>query len=343
MPASPTHVEDMRRLFAPVGNRCRAGDTTVYLEMIRRFEADLAANREGHTGFVYRALGQSLDRRSHPAALPIVEELLRGANILESDDQESTGISPVLYHEVNKELVAEARAAAADRRLAAWLVMSRKEGAAGIVRDPRTADRFALLSMQLRRWARREKKQDLLDEIRAYQRAVAAARSSAETVSATAFGAADAQHEIARLNLQVKLHKEEAKALRDEGDLAGAIDALQDVVTTLTASPFYADLLSSSQPASGPEQDPGDAPRGLSRHGRRELPAAEPPGRGARLLRARPHVRGGRSSRREQLVQPRERGHAAAGDAGAHRCAAARPAPPRGRRHRSTGEGRTPE
>jgi hypothetical protein len=94
VPASPKHVEDMRRLFEPVGYRCRAGDTTAYLEMISRFEADLAANREGHTGFVYRALGQSLDRRSHPAALPIVEELLRGANILESDDQESTGISP---------------------------------------------------------------------------------------------------------------------------------------------------------------------------------------------------------------------------------------------------------
>ena len=249
VPASPKHVEDMRRLFKPVGYRCRAGDTTAYLEMISRFEADLAANREGHTGFVYRALGQSLDRRSHPAALPIVEELLRGANILESDDQESTGISPVLFHEVNKELVAEARAAAADRRLAAWLVMSRMEGAAGIVRDPRLADRFALLSMQLRRWARREKKHELLDEIRAYQRAVAEARASAKTVPATALGGANAEHEIARLNLQVKLHKEEARALRDEGDLAGAIDALQDVVTMLTASPFYADLLSSSQPA----------------------------------------------------------------------------------------------
>ena len=53
---------------------------------------------------------------------------------------------------------------------------------------------------------------------------------------------ASAEHEIARLNLQVKLHKEEAKALRDEDDLAGAIDALQDVATMLTASPFYADL-----------------------------------------------------------------------------------------------------
>ena len=255
LPAGPKHVEDMRRLFAPVGYRCRSDDTTAYLEMIRRFEADLAANREGHTGFVYRALGQSLDRRSHPAAIPIVEELLRGANILESDDQESTGISPVLYHEVNKELVAEARAAAADRRLAAWLVMSRKEGVAGIVRDSHLADRFALLSMQVRRWARREKKQELLDEIRAYQRAVAAAaRARAETAPATAFEPAGAQQEIARVNLQVKLHKEEAKALRDEGDLAGAIDTLQDVVTMLAASPFYPDLLSSSQPASPAEK-----------------------------------------------------------------------------------------
>ena len=90
-PASPKHVEDMRRLFAPVVYRCRAGDATAYLEMIRRFEADLAANREGHTGFVYQALGESLDRRSHPVALPIVEELLRGANILENAIRRARG------------------------------------------------------------------------------------------------------------------------------------------------------------------------------------------------------------------------------------------------------------
>ena len=62
-------------------------------------------------------------------ALPLVNDLMRSANILDPDDQESAGISPVLYHQVDRELAAEAREAAAERRLAAWLFLSRRYSA----------------------------------------------------------------------------------------------------------------------------------------------------------------------------------------------------------------------
>ena len=169
---APPHAANMRTLFSPIGYRCKVGDTAAYREMITRFETSLAANQEGHPGLVYAAVGRSLDRRSHPAAVSVVDELTRAANILESDDQESTGISPVLYHDINKELVAEAREAAAERRLAAWLFMSRRYSAEEIVSDKRRLHQFELLSVQARRWARQERRPDLLSEIKEKQEAV---------------------------------------------------------------------------------------------------------------------------------------------------------------------------
>jgi hypothetical protein len=72
--------------------------------MITCFETSLAASNSGRPGFAYMAVGTALDWRSQPAALPLVDELIRAAHILTSDDEESTGLSPILYHEVNKEL-----------------------------------------------------------------------------------------------------------------------------------------------------------------------------------------------------------------------------------------------
>lgn len=162
----PSHVRDMLRLFDPVVYRSAPGDTSAYDEMIARFEASLGSNRKGITNFIYAAVGAALDRRSQPAALPLVDELMRSANILESDDQESTGISPVLYHEVNQGLVVEAREAAADRRLAAWLYLSRRWRPEEIAVDARLLEQFELLSSQVRRWARKVSRDDLLEEIK---------------------------------------------------------------------------------------------------------------------------------------------------------------------------------
>jgi hypothetical protein len=152
-------------LFEPITYRLGGTDTAPFDAMVQRFDASLGANRRGETNFIYAAVGAALDRRSQPAALPLVNELIRSANILDTEDQESTGISPVLYHEVNRELAAEARAAAADRRLAAWLFLSRRYSAREIALDALLLDQFELLSAQVRRWARRAKRADVLEEI----------------------------------------------------------------------------------------------------------------------------------------------------------------------------------
>jgi hypothetical protein len=166
------HVAALWKLFAPIAYRCKVGDTAPYEEMITCFEASLAASNGGHPGFVYTAVGTALDRRSHPAALPLVVELMRAANILASDDEESTGISPILFHEVNKQLVAEAYEAAADRRLAAWLFLTRRYSPEEIAGDTHRLQQFELLSVQARRWARKQGRQDIIDEVAKQQRAV---------------------------------------------------------------------------------------------------------------------------------------------------------------------------
>ena len=153
------------RLFNPVKYPLGGTDPGPFDEMVKSFSDSLVANGRGETNFIYSAVGAALDRRSQPAALPMVTELIRSANILDPDDQESTGVSPVLYNEVNRELAMEAREAAADRRLAAWLFLSRRYSATDIARDMLLLDQFQLLSAQVRRWARRAKRADLVKEI----------------------------------------------------------------------------------------------------------------------------------------------------------------------------------
>lgn len=171
-------VQGLLSLLDPIGYRLGGIDTGPFDAMVQRFDSSLKANSRGEVNFIYSAVGAALDRRSQPAALPLVNELTRSANILDPDDQESIGISPVLYHEVNRELAAEAREAAADRRLAAWLFLSRRYSAMEIAREKLLLDQFELLSPQVRRWARRAKRADLLEEVNAQVQAVkdAAAR-----------------------------------------------------------------------------------------------------------------------------------------------------------------------
>jgi Effector-associated domain 1 len=174
----PVQQEGLTRLFEPIGYRCRAGDTAAFDKMIARFEENLANNRRG---FVYVAVGEALDRGSQRAALPLVDELIRSANILASDDQETTGISPILYHEVNKELVAEAEEGAAERRLAAWLFMDRRYTAQQIAAEPERREQFRLLSAQVRRWARRGGREDLIADIKSKSQAVLQATDQVKT------------------------------------------------------------------------------------------------------------------------------------------------------------------
>jgi hypothetical protein len=226
-------VLSLLRLFEPVSYRLGGTDTGPFDAMVQRFDASLGAYGRGETNFIYAAAGAALDRHSQPAALSLVNELIRSANILDTEEQESTGISPVLYHEINRELAAEARAAAADRRLAAWLFLARRYDATAIALDALLLDQFELLSSQVRRWARRAKRTDLLEEINGRVRAVRDA----------------APQEGGALVARAKRDKEEAKDLRDDGDIASAVKVLEDTVKVLSASPLAAGLEAAVSPS----------------------------------------------------------------------------------------------
>ena len=168
----PQHVERLMRLFDPVRYQCEPGGVP-YDEMMRRFEDSIRNYGEGRFGFVFEAVGKSIEVRSQTASLPLVDELLRNANILSSDDEESAGVSPVLFHEVNKELTVAARDAAAERRFAAWLYLSQRFTAAEVAADARLLEQFRLLKSQVRRWARNSGRVDLIASIKAFEQAVA--------------------------------------------------------------------------------------------------------------------------------------------------------------------------
>jgi len=175
-PALRAHVNRLMRLFAPVPYRCEPGQVP-YDEMIRRFDASLRDYGNGRYGFVFDAVGALIDARTQSVALPLVDELLRGADMLSSPDEESEGVSQVLFHEVNRALTVAAKEAAAERRLAAWLYLSQRFSAADVVRDARLLDQFQLLRFQVKRWARNAERRDLLASIKAFEQAVATAQN----------------------------------------------------------------------------------------------------------------------------------------------------------------------
>jgi hypothetical protein len=79
---------------------------------------------------------------------------------------------------VNDELGADAKAAAADRRLAAWLFLARRYAPQEIADDSERLEHFEFLTPRVRRWARKARRSDLVDEINAAERAVVALRTS---------------------------------------------------------------------------------------------------------------------------------------------------------------------
>jgi hypothetical protein len=158
-------ILEILNLFKPLDYPLGGTDIDPFDAMLQRFMESIDASQRGEANLIYSTVGTALDRRSQPAALPLVNELIRSANLLDPDDQESIGISPVLYHQINPELATEAREAAAERRLAAWLFLSRRYSAVEIANETLLLDQFSLLSTQVRRWARRAGRKDILEEI----------------------------------------------------------------------------------------------------------------------------------------------------------------------------------
>ena len=157
---------EMIAFFNPIRYRCSAGGTQAYEKMISSFEASLERYRSNDIEMIYRTVGESIDRRAQSAAVPVVEELIQSANMLESDDQQTTGISPILYQDVNKELLTEAQAAAAERRLAAWLFIDRRYAPEAIAADQVLSDKFRLLGAQVLQWLRKNPDDKLVTYIK---------------------------------------------------------------------------------------------------------------------------------------------------------------------------------
>lgn len=233
--ATPSHAQAMMRFFEPLRYSCEAGEDLAFEQMIDRFEATLAADRGGEVGLVYRAVGEALDSDASAQPPAVDDDLVHDANLLFSDDQESTGISPILFHDVGKALIERSRRAAQERRLAAWLYMHWRYSADELADDPQRALQFDLLSVQVRRWARRGGRDDLV-----------------ALVGASAVRAAgDPGTHLPSLAARVKARKEEAKDCRDAADLPGAVAVLEQTVAMLRASPWHTTLFDDGPASEG--------------------------------------------------------------------------------------------
>jgi len=207
-----------------------------YKLMVATFEASQLANRQGELGFVYAAVGAAFDHHTQPVALPLVDDLLRQADLLESDDQESTGISPTLFHEVNRPLVTASRLAAAERRWAAWAYLNQRWTADEIAAHPHRSAQFDLLHAQLRTWARSEQRQALLDDLVIRRAAMRASRALLPETARPLPVAAGGVGWVAQCVANAKRAKSDALARRQEGDLDGAISVLKRTVEDLSAA-----------------------------------------------------------------------------------------------------------
>lgn len=117
------------------------------------------------SNFIYEYAGRCLDVENNPPAMPLVDEMVRDANFLHMDEEESIGSSSLLYFEVNQNMKERARIAASERRLAAWFYLSRRWTANEIVADAHRLHQFKWLAAHAEKWARKNKRSDIREDI----------------------------------------------------------------------------------------------------------------------------------------------------------------------------------
>ena len=178
-PKPAEHVEKMIALFSPIGYLCKPGNADVYLRMIERFEQSLSQTSDNFNSLIYRTVGRCLGDMPSPA-LSVADELVRSADLLLSGDYESSGICPVLYHDVSKRILDDVAEAAAERRLAAWLYLERRTPDHVIRADDDLYTRFRTLGAQSRRWLKKQPDSDLDDYIRKRMQQVRDAQAADE-------------------------------------------------------------------------------------------------------------------------------------------------------------------
>lgn len=167
------------KLFYPIRYEKDSVDGAAHAqEMIRAFKKSKEAFLNRATGvppsspdeanefnFIYEYAGRCLDVEKSPPAMPLVDEMIKDANFLHMEDEESVGSSSLLYFEVNKHMKDRAVAAASERRLAAWFYLSRRWTAAEIVADVRRKAHFDKLAEYTKMWARKNGRDDIRKEV----------------------------------------------------------------------------------------------------------------------------------------------------------------------------------
>jgi hypothetical protein len=176
-PAS--HVLKMVSLFKPLMYSCKPGHADVYQRMIERFEESLSGRSSNFDSLIYRTVGLSLDGVLSPA-VPVAEELVRSANLLLGEDYESSGLCPVLYHDVSKKILDDVAEAAAERRVAAWLYLERRIPDHILRNDENLYAQFRTLGAQSRRWLKKHPDAALDDYIRKRMQQVRDAHEATE-------------------------------------------------------------------------------------------------------------------------------------------------------------------
>ena len=232
------HVQQMLRWLDLLPYRCRADEGQDYAAMVDRYLARLeGARAPAGREFVYRALGAALEPATQGAALPLADELVRSANLLSSDDQQSTGVTPVLFADVNPTLAAQAAEAAAERRLAAWLFLAHRWSADEIAADEARAAQFRLLAAQVRRWAAERARQDLVRQVDAALAGLQPAAPGAAT-------------RLPELQARLKLYREQARAASKAQHADEATALLEQALAEADAHPQALRLASATEAGS---------------------------------------------------------------------------------------------
>lgn len=146
----PRQISQLKALFRPIKYPIQRGSVSVYDAMIHRFETSRQNGRQEPDCIVYEKIGAVLEQTYQRVAPDVVSNLIQDANLLSSDD-ESTGVSPVLYHDVDRSVRARAAEAATERRIAAWLYMHRRYALDEIARDHARQIEFRRLAVSIRR------------------------------------------------------------------------------------------------------------------------------------------------------------------------------------------------
>ncbi|MFI5010837.1 MAG: caspase domain-containing protein [Hyphomicrobiales bacterium] len=138
----------LQALFKPIQYSSKQLDPECFDRMVDSFAAGYTKERI-EDSFIYRAVGASIGVEPRSAFLPVVDELVERASLLANRDEEGTGTSSVLYQDVSATVLAQARTAAIERRVAAWLFLDARHSNEDFQGDATLSRRFRALGTEI--------------------------------------------------------------------------------------------------------------------------------------------------------------------------------------------------